>query len=85
MEELEPSLYERLLTEGLKAQLDELAESFPAERRALRAAEAPDRIAWQLSRQIELEARERNPHPSVYQSTPSSRRDTLMSPTMLNL
>src|SRR5882672_3839811 len=54
VEELEPGLYERLLTEGLKAQLDELAESFPTERRALRAAEAPDRIAWHLSRQIEL-------------------------------
>ena len=53
MEELGPGLYERLLTEGLKAQLDELGESFPSERRGLRAIEAPDRIAWHLSRQIE--------------------------------
>jgi superfamily II DNA or RNA helicase/HKD family nuclease len=54
VKELEPGLYERLLTEGLKAQLDELAESFPTQQRALRAAEAPDRIAWHVSRQIEL-------------------------------
>jgi hypothetical protein len=40
VEELGPGLYERLLTEGLKAQLDELAESIPTEQRALRAAEA---------------------------------------------
>ena len=53
MEELEPGLYERLLTEGLKAQLAGLAELFPAEQRDLRAAETPDRIAWHLSRQIE--------------------------------
>ena len=53
VEELGPGLYERLLTEGLKAQLDELGESFRSERRGLRAIEAPDRIAWHLSRQIE--------------------------------
>jgi superfamily II DNA or RNA helicase/HKD family nuclease len=53
VEELEPGLYERLLTEGLKAQLAELGELFPMEHRALRTAEASDRIAWHLSRQID--------------------------------
>jgi superfamily II DNA or RNA helicase/HKD family nuclease len=54
VEELRPGLYEALLTEGLKAQLDEFAERLPVDRRALQAAEAPDRIAWHLSRQVEL-------------------------------
>lgn len=45
-------LYEVLVTEGLKALLQALAGSVPDER-ALRVAEAPDRIAWHLSRQIE--------------------------------
>src|SRR5215210_1290765 len=54
MGELGPGLYEALITEGLKAQLIELAERLPSRQRELRAAEAPDRIAWHLSRQIEL-------------------------------
>ena len=41
-----------LVTEGLKARLEALAGAVPDER-ALHAAEAPDRIAWHLSRQIE--------------------------------
>lgn len=53
MDEFRPGLYEALVTEGLKARLDELADRFPTEQRALRAAEASDRIAWHLSRQIE--------------------------------
>lgn len=53
MDELEPGLYETLVTEGLKAQLDELAERLPTEQRSLQSAETPDRIAWHLSRQIE--------------------------------
>lgn len=53
MDGLEPGLYEALVTEGLREQLDELAERFPADVRGLRAAEAPDRIAWHLSKQIE--------------------------------
>jgi len=53
VEELTPGLYESLVTEGLKAQLDELVGRLPIEQRALRSAEAPDRIAWHLSRQIE--------------------------------
>lgn len=52
MEELRPGLYEVLVTEGLKARLQALADAVPAER-PLQAAEAPDRIAWHLSRQIE--------------------------------
>lgn len=53
MEELGPGLYESLVTEGLKAQLDALVGRLSSERRALRSAEAPDRIAWHISRQIE--------------------------------
>ena len=53
VEELGPGLYETLITEGLKAQLDALADRLPSERRALQAVDAPDRIAWHLSRQIE--------------------------------
>lgn len=53
MEELGPGLYEALVTEGLKAQLDSLADRLPSRVRDLRAAEAPDRIAWHLSKQIE--------------------------------
>ena len=41
------------MTEGLKARLDALADALPNEQRALHAAEAPDRIAWHLSREIE--------------------------------
>lgn len=48
-----PGLYESLVTEGLKAQLDAIADRLPVEQRGLRAAEASDRIAWHLSRQIE--------------------------------
>ena len=53
MEELDPGLYEVLVTEGLRARLAALAGALPVEQRALRAAEAPDRIAWHLSREIE--------------------------------
>ncbi len=53
MEELPEGLYEELLTEGLRAQLEALADPPPTEQRSLRAAEAPDRIAWHLSREIE--------------------------------
>lgn len=38
---------------GTEAQLDELTGRLSSEQRALRSAEAPDRIAWHLSRQIE--------------------------------
>ena len=53
MDQLGPGLYESLVTEGLKAQLDALADELPVEQRALRSAEASDRIAWHLSRQID--------------------------------
>ena len=53
MEELAAGLYEVLVTEGLQARLDALADALPTEQRALHAAEAPDRIAWHLSREIE--------------------------------
>ncbi|HEV7759273.1 MAG TPA: phospholipase D-like domain-containing protein, partial [Acidimicrobiales bacterium] len=57
MDELDPGLYETLVTEGLRLQLDELADRLPRarelEQRSLRTAEAADRISWHLSRQIE--------------------------------
>lgn len=53
MGELTPGLYEVLMTEGLQARLAALADALPTEQRALQAAEAPDRIAWHLSREIE--------------------------------
>jgi len=53
VEELPAGLYEVLVTEGLKARLEALAAALPTEQRALHAAEAPDRIAWHLGREIE--------------------------------
>ncbi len=53
MEGLEAGLYEVLVTEGLRARLQDLAERLPTEQRRLQPAEAPDRIAWHLSREIE--------------------------------
>jgi superfamily II DNA or RNA helicase/HKD family nuclease len=53
MGELGPGLYETLVTEGLRAELDDLVERLPVEQRPLRAAEAPDRIALHLGREIE--------------------------------
>ncbi len=52
MEELEPGIYEVLVTEGLRTRLEAL-DRFSSRTRALRAADAPDRIALHLSRQIE--------------------------------
>lgn len=52
MEELEPGIYESLVTEGLHARLDALT-STTGRRRGLSSAEMPDRIALHLSRQIE--------------------------------
>jgi hypothetical protein len=46
-------LYETLVTEGLKARLDDLDHRFSPQHRAPRAAEAADRIAWHLSHEIE--------------------------------
>ncbi len=53
MHQLGPGLYETLVTEGLRLGLDQLADRLTTEERPLRTAEAPDRIAWHLSRQIE--------------------------------
>ena len=51
--DLGPGLYELLITEGLRAQLDELAQGLRVDDRALNSADASDRIAWHVSRQIE--------------------------------
>jgi hypothetical protein len=52
-EQLGPGLYESLVTEGLRAALDRLAAPLGAERRSLRSAEAADRVALHLARQID--------------------------------
>jgi hypothetical protein len=51
--DLGPGLYELLITEGLRAQLDELAQALRVDDRALNSADASDRIAWHVSQQIE--------------------------------
>ena len=51
--ELGPGVFERLITEGLRAQLDKLAEHLPVDERPLNSADASDRIAWHVSRQVE--------------------------------
>ena len=53
MAELGPGLYELLITEGLRAQLDDLAERLPVDERPLDGGDASDRIAWHVSRQVE--------------------------------
>jgi superfamily II DNA or RNA helicase/HKD family nuclease len=49
-----PGLYEALITQDLDAALCELDARLVARSRPLQAADAPNRIAWHLSRQIEL-------------------------------
>lgn len=53
MAELGSGLYEMLITEGLRAQIDELTERLPVDERVLHSADASDRIAWHVSRQVE--------------------------------
>jgi hypothetical protein len=53
MDELAVGLSEVLVTEGLQERLDELEARAGIETRALQPMEAPDRIAWHLSREIE--------------------------------
>lgn len=53
MGELEPGLYELLVTNGLEADLDRLPSALSASRRGLDAADAADRIAWHVSQQVE--------------------------------
>lgn len=49
---MEPGLYEQLLTEALRSELDSLDSRFATRSRALHTAEAADRIALHLSRRI---------------------------------
>lgn len=50
---MEPGLYEQLLTEALRSELDSLGTRFHESSRALHTAEAADRIALHLSRRIQ--------------------------------
>jgi HKD family nuclease len=52
VDDLGPGLYEALITEALADRLDDVATDL-VEQRALQPTEAPDRIAWHLSREIE--------------------------------
>jgi superfamily II DNA or RNA helicase/HKD family nuclease len=53
VDKLEPGLYETLVTDGLRTRLDDLGHRLSPQHRALRAAEAADRIAWHLGQEIE--------------------------------
>ena len=53
MAELGPGIFERLITEGLRAQLKDLAIHMPVDERPLNSADASDRIAWHVSQQVE--------------------------------
>lgn len=53
MTELRPGIYERLITEGLRSQLDDLAKHMPIDERPPNSADASDRIAWHVSQQVE--------------------------------
>ena len=50
---IEPGLYEQLLTEALRSELDSLDGRFNTSSRSLHTAEAADRIALHLSRRIQ--------------------------------
>jgi superfamily II DNA or RNA helicase/HKD family nuclease len=49
---LGPGLYELLITEGLRAQLNELAAKLSIDERPLSSGDASDRIAWHVSKQV---------------------------------
>ena len=53
-----PGLYESLVTEELRLQLDQLADRLPSRERHLTSADAPNRIAWHLSMQVEAALRD---------------------------
>ena len=53
MTELEPGLYELLITSGLRAKLDDLSSTLVPRDRHLSSADAADRIAWHVSKQVE--------------------------------
>ena len=53
MAELRPGLYEALITEGLRAQLDELGGQSPVRERELHGGDVADRIVWHVSKQVE--------------------------------
>ncbi|MEX1104007.1 MAG: DUF3427 domain-containing protein, partial [Dehalococcoidia bacterium] len=50
---MEPGLYEQLLTEALRVELDSLGARLNGSSRSLHSAEAADRIALHLSRRIQ--------------------------------
>lgn len=51
--DLEPGLYELLVTNGLKAELERLPGTLSPSRRGLDAADAADRVAWHVSQLVE--------------------------------
>ena len=53
MTELEPGLYESLITNALRAKLDGLPDALVPRDRRLSSADAADRIAWHVSKQVE--------------------------------
>ncbi|MGB3055657.1 MAG: DUF3427 domain-containing protein [Acidimicrobiales bacterium] len=53
MTELPAGIYELLITEGLEARLSALSDGLTADRAKLDRAEAADRIAWHIGREVE--------------------------------
>ena len=53
MADLEPGLFEVLITEGLQAEIRELTQRLSVDSRPLTTADVSDRIAWHVSRQVE--------------------------------
>jgi len=51
--DLEPGLYELLMTNGLRADLEHLSSSLAPRAGRLDSADAADRIAWHVSKQVE--------------------------------
>jgi len=51
--DLEPGLYESLITQALRTKLDTLSSKLIPQDRRLSSADAADRIAWHVSKQVE--------------------------------
>ncbi|MEO6124434.1 MAG: DUF3427 domain-containing protein [Ilumatobacteraceae bacterium] len=58
MREIGPGLYERLITEELRAQLTDLSIGVSTDEQPLNTADAADRIAWHVSQQVERALRD---------------------------
>ena len=60
---IEPGIYEQLVTEALRGELDSLDGRFKTRSRSLHTAEAADRIALHISRRIQQTLPRQTPRP----------------------